>query len=784
MTSVSVRIASTRMQKPLAPVLRCTVLLACELLFSARRIPAQSAPSLADLRWIASETPAGRFTVVPGRRAFVAGYNSSGLEVWTQPLQLLRGYRITLRTEGDTTETDGRSALRSIEHTPTATTRVYEGTGVVVRERIFTPVNVPGATISYAVESSKPVVITVHFTPSLNLMWPAGIGGQEIRWDSTHSAYVMDEPSRRFRGAIVSRQIVTHEQMQNTTRGAEFERSHAFTLRATPGMKSELVVSFAGSSTPGEDPLTIAEALTSQQEEHERRARTRYASLNLLDIETPDSSVNRALRWAQVTLEQAWVCNPQLGCGLVAGYGPSRGARRPQYAWFFAGDGLVTIDALLREGALGRARDELAFIMRYQNKRTGAIWHEMSQSAGFLDWAGSYPYMFVHVDISFDFLRTVRDYVQTTGDVRFANDHWHSIRAAYDYCRSTIPPGGALPWIPAGKQGGNEQDPQRDELALSLAWVDAAESFAVLARLTNHGELATAATRASARARSAIRPTYYERARSRWVSGHLHSGAPVEGLTGSLIALLHHGLLSEPERRALLDTLANSTLRAPWGMRSTASDDPLYDPDSYARGSVWALGTANAVMAFYEAGRPAVATALWHDLVPWFGLDAPGHAHEVLRGDAFVPERESVPDQTWSSAAFLSSAVSGLLGIHVDAGARHLRFAPHVPPEWNSLRVRRINLGATTVGLTMRSTRDVVELEVANSGPPLTLQFRPGLANETRVDRVEVRDGSHLSTGGESGEAYEVSVLCAAGRTTRITLHLTRRTGGRPTHAR
>ncbi len=738
-------------------------------------MPAQSTPSLVDLRWDASETASGRFTIVPSRRAFVAGYNSPGLEVWTPPLQLLRDYRITVRVEGDTTYTDGRSALRTIETAATATTRVYEGAGFTVRERIFAPIDVPGATISYAVESSKPVVITVHFTPSLNLMWPAGIGGQEMRWDSTHSAYVMDEPSRRFRGAIVSRQIVTHDNVQNTTRGAEFERDHTFTLRATPGMRSELVVAFAGSSTPSEDPLTVAEALTSQREAEEQRARARYADLNLVDVETPDSSVNRALRWAQVTLEQAWVCNPQLGCGLVAGYGPSRGARRPQYAWFFAGDGLVTIDALLREGAYARARDELAFIIRYQNKRNGAIWHEMSQSAGLIDWAGSYPYMFVHVDISFDFLRTVRDYVQTTGDVGFANEHWTSILAAYDYCRSTIPHGGALPNIPAGKQGGNEQDPQRDELALSLAWVDAAESFAVLARLTHHGQLAATATRASTRARGAIRPTYYESARGKWVSGHLRSGAPVEGLTNSLIALLHHGLLSEPERRALLDTLARPTLRAPWGIRSTASDDPLYDPDSYARGSVWALGTAGAVTAFYEGGRPAIATALWRDVVPWFGLDAPGHMHEVLRGDAFLPERESVPDQTWSSAGFVSSAVSGLLGIHLDAGARQLRFAPRLPPEWDNLRVRRIKLGATTVGLVLRTSPDAVDLEVDNTGPPLTLQFRPGLVGGTRVDRVEVSDGSHSHANAENAGAYEVSVLCAARGTTRIRLHLTRR---------
>ena len=768
------------MLKRLGLGLHCVVLLLCELALCSRCLSAQSAtaPSLADLRWNASETTTGRFTIVPGQRAFVAGYNSSGLEMWTPPLQLLRGYRITMRADGDSTETDGRSALRSIEQAPSATTRVYDGPGFVVRERIFTPVDVPGATISYAVESSRPVVITVHFTPTLNLMWPAGIGGQEIHWDSTHSAYLMDEPSRRFRGAIVSRQIVSHDQLQNTTRGAEFERSHTFTLHAVPGNTSELVVSFAGSTTTDENPLDIAESLAARREVTETRARGRYADLHLLDVQTPDSAVNRALRWAQVTLEQAWVCNRQLGCGLIAGYGPSRGARRPQYAWFFAGDGLVTTNALLREGAYGRARDELAFIMRYQNVRTGAIWHEMSQSAGFLDWAGAYPYMFVHVDVSFDFLQTVRDYVETTGDVAFARDHWHSIRAAYDYCRSTIKPGGALPFIPVGKQGGDEQDPQRDELALSLAWVDAAESFAVLARLTDHGQLATGATRASVRARKAIRPMYHESARGRWVSGHLHSGAPVAGLTNSLIALLHHGLLSETERRALLDTLANPTLRAPWGMRSTASDDPLYDPDSYGRGSVWALGTSNAVSAFYEGGRPAVATALWRDLVPWFGLDAPGHAHEVLRGDAFVQERESVPDQTWSSAAFLSSAISGMLGIRVKAASRELRFAPQVPPEWSTLRVQRINVGATTVGLAMTTSPDVVELDVENEGPALTIQFRPNLADRMRVAGVEVNNGAHQRSGAQASDT-EVNVLCPAASTTRITLRLARRTAAR-----
>lgn len=95
------------------------------------------------------------------------------LEVWTYPLQLVRGYRVTFRVEGEATETDGRSALQRVEHTPAAATRVYAGPGFTVRERVFVPVDLPGATIGYAVELSKPLLITVHFQPSLNLMWPA-----------------------------------------------------------------------------------------------------------------------------------------------------------------------------------------------------------------------------------------------------------------------------------------------------------------------------------------------------------------------------------------------------------------------------------------------------------------------------------------------------------------------------------------------------------------------------------------------------------------------------------
>jgi hypothetical protein len=49
---------------------------------------------------------------------------------------------------------------------------------VVPSERTF-PVDRPAATISYDVDSRRPILITVHFTPSLNLMRAGAWGGQE-----------------------------------------------------------------------------------------------------------------------------------------------------------------------------------------------------------------------------------------------------------------------------------------------------------------------------------------------------------------------------------------------------------------------------------------------------------------------------------------------------------------------------------------------------------------------------------------------------------------------------
>ena len=129
------------------------------------------------------------------------------------------------------------------------------------------------------------------------------------------------------------------------------------------------------------------------------------------------------------------------------------------------------------------------------------IWHEMSTSAPLIDWEKRYPYMFVHVDITLQYLSTLADYVETTGDTAFLKAHWPGIEAAWRYSRSLVDPKTGLPAIPAGKEGQNEQAVLRDDVHLSAAWIEAANAFARLApthgdaRLAREGEQAAEAAR-------------------------------------------------------------------------------------------------------------------------------------------------------------------------------------------------------------------------------------------------------------------------------------------------
>ncbi len=120
--------------------------------------------------------------------------------------------------------------------------------------------------------------------------------------------------------------------------------------------------------------------------EREWEKRVAHAALirtQQVSVSTGDPSLDRAVEWAKVNLDESVVCNPDLGCGLVAGYGLSGGASdRPGFGWFFGGDASINSFAMSAAGQHALVRDGvLKFFAKYQ-RADSKITHEISQGAG------------------------------------------------------------------------------------------------------------------------------------------------------------------------------------------------------------------------------------------------------------------------------------------------------------------------------------------------------------------------------------------------------------------
>jgi hypothetical protein len=351
--------------------------------------------------------------------------------------------------------------------------------------------------------------------------------------------------------------------------------------------------------------------------------------------------------------------------------------------------------------------------------------------------------MFVHVDITFQYLTAVERYVSASGDTQFLQQNWHGLEAAFRYCASLLNPDDGLPRIPASKEGGNEQDRLTGDLGLSTSWVRASSSFASLASLSGHAALAEEAARLNEKAKSSVARRYWDDQRNTWIDGYDQAGRPVFRQSEAGVDLVANRILNQQRSQFILDRLASSDFQTDWGTRGVAAGSSRFDPDSYASGSVSAVGTARVAAAFWSEHRPLTAFSIWSSLVPWGTLDSMGHLHEVVAGDFYHQQTESVPEQTWSSAAFLSSAVHGLLGLEREAQSNRLAFSPHLPSNWNWIKAANIQVPGGRLTLTLMRSPSGLELQTENSGGPIELVFSPEIPLGAHLRGAEL-DGKHV----------------------------------------
>ena len=210
-------------------------------------------------------------------------------------------------------------------------------------------------------------------------------------------------------------------------------------------------------------------------------------------VETPDPELNLALEWAKINLEEQRVCNPDLGCGFVAGWGLSGNGTRPGFGWFFGGDAAINTFAMDVLGQWELVAEELRFLARYQ-RDDGKITHEISQGAAHIDWFNTYPYAYYHADTTPYWMFALHQYWRASGDDALLRELWPVYRRAWEWCLTAETDGDGIIENTAGGLGavevGGLGEAIHQDIYLAAVWVAALAGTADLAARTGDDELA------------------------------------------------------------------------------------------------------------------------------------------------------------------------------------------------------------------------------------------------------------------------------------------------------
>ncbi len=696
----------------------------------------------------------GMFLSAVGRRAIAMGTEDGRLELWSWPLKWLHDFELSFRVPKYTEPIAGHSVVQSVTERPEGVTIDYAYEQFTVREHIFVPLDKPAIVILLEVDAIRPLDIIVRFVPDIHYAWPASLGGQYLIWEQNARAFLFSE-ARRSVNAFLGSPAVTEASDVPAHMlaaappqlvlgvGAGTERYTAPRLGEPPGRNINSHVAYipivlAGGQMSSDSALALyRELIAPGAAEREWKRRVAHAdSLRtaLFALHSPDPVLNRAVEYAKVNLDESMVCNPDLGCGLVAGYGLSGSASdRPGFGWFFGGDASINSFAMSGTGQGDLVRDgALRFFARYQ-RADGKITHEISQGAGHVDWF-SYPYPYYHGDTTPFWILAFGEYWRQSDDSALLRELWPNLKRAYQWSLATDTNGDGLMENPSAGAGalevGDLQIGILSDVYLSGVWAAALDRIAGMADRVGEPALAAEARQVRARALATIERKLWMPAEGQYAFALLQDGSVNPSLTAWAATAMAFGVLDETHGAEMASKLASSTISTDWGARPLSGASALFDPLHYNNGAVWPFVTGFVALAEYRYHNAAAGRFALESIARTGFDQSLGRNPEVISGRFYKPLDTAVPQQFFATSMVLTPLLRGLLGIEVDAPNHRVTIAPHLPPEWDSVAVDNVPVGTGKVSFVIRRTPDRLTLSLRRAGGeafPLSLEFAPAL---------------------------------------------------------
>jgi hypothetical protein len=678
-----------------------------------------------------------------GRRAAIIGVEEGRFEAWVYPMKLLHGFQLSASIEGGDQNIDLSNYAHRVTARPESFTITYSHPQFTLKQTIFSPIDEPGSIILLDLDSSRPLTLMVGFIPDLKPMWPAGLGGQYAAWNQQERFFIISESRRRFNGLVGSPLAIGGS---STPAHMLAAGSVHFEIRSDPKQaRDHFIPIIITGNTDGRAKaveqykklLSNIEPLYQQTVDHYHRLHDERTA-----VHTPLASVDRAFEWAKVALDKGLVTNPDLGTGLIAGLGPSTDSARPGFGWFFGGDAFINSLATIGYGDFELTRQAFRFLQQRQ-RADGKMMHELSQSAGLIRWFEEYPYGYYHADTTPLYIAAFNEYLMQSSDVAFLRESWESLKKAYSYCLSTDTNGDALMDNTAAGLGASElgslQENLLTDVYLAAVAAQAMRAMERMAELMADDQIKTDAATRFKHSLESLNRAFWNDELKRFVFALTTKGGQNPEQTAWPSVGLTFNLFDHGRVEGTLRSLASNEISADWGTRMLANTSRAYDPIAYNNGGVWPFLTGFVAMGEYEYHHSISA---FHHLIATARLveaDALGFCSEIWSGDYYRPLDTSVPHQLFSSGMIVSPFIRGTMGLRADETKKQLVLAPHLPPNWDEVEVKRYRVGNRSLSITLRRDEHRMRATIeGNEGAPLELTFRPALAPFTRIQSVTV----------------------------------------------
>lgn len=697
-----------------------------------------------------------------GRKFGLMANEGGTFEAWAFPLKLFHDARLSIQVEGQDNPIDFATIVQRVIARPEATTLVASDQLFTIHATFFAPIDEAGAIILLDVDTVRPLTITASFVPDLKPMWPGGLGGQSAGWRDDLKAFVISESRRKYNGffgspaAIKGVATPAHQLASGALR---------FDLKIDPqqAKRSFYPLIIAGGGNGRQPVIELYQRLASTVAEQYQKTFNHYRRLReaLLSVETPDPQFNLAFEWAKAALDKGMIDNPELGLGLVAGWGASGGGARPGFGWFFGGDAAINSYAMTGYGDFDSMRAAFKFLAKYQ-RADGKITHEISQAAAQIKWFDEYPYAYYHADTTPLYIAAVYNLYRQSGDKQFITDLWETLKKAYQFCLDNDSDGDGIlenskAGLGASELGSLLNDLQQD-IYLAATNTEASLAMRELSAAMGDQELRAVADERYKKASNAINERYWDTQVNRYAYALTKSGKLNSEITAWTSVPLFFGQFDAKRTGETLDTLASAQLSSDWGARMLSNASPAYDPIAYNNGGVWPFLTGFVAAGEYRYARHHSGFQHLRQLAHLTFAQAQGVHPEILSGDFYRPLDESVPHQLFSSSAIITPLIRGLLGLTIDALNRELRVAPQLPASWDKLKARNLLLGNSRIGLEFQraSLANLKMIFSKDDDQPVRLVFAPTLPPLSKVRRVNIDGKQQAFTTGES----EGGVLC------------------------